>query len=155
MIVADAVRPNTAYAGNLYSVEFYELVSSRLTPNGVFVQWIPTDRVINSVRRVFPYVVTAEVPEYNRSRLLMASNQPLFLDDPTLRERLSKVDLRAAFDAEQRRRLIEFFETAEIRRQPRQPRKIARLAPEYFNNDLHPRDEYFLNDNWPEAPAAP
>jgi spermidine synthase len=152
MIVVDAVRPNTAYAGNLYSVEFYELVSSRLAPNGVFVQWIPTDRVINSVRRVFPYVAITEVPEYNHSKLLIASNQPLFLDRATLRERLSKVDLEASFDAEQRRRLIEFFENADIRRQPRQPRKIARLAPEYFNHDLHPRDEYFLNDNWPEAP---
>ena len=139
MIVADAVRPNTAYAGNLYSVEFYELVSSRLAPNGVFVQWIPTDRVINSVRRVFPYVAIAEVPEYNRSKLLIAGNQPLFLDRATLRERLSKVDLQAAFDAEQRRRLIKFFENADIRRQPKQPRKIARLAPEYFNHDLHPR----------------
>jgi hypothetical protein len=65
---------------------------------------------------------------------------------------LSKVNLEASFDAKQRQRLIEFFENADIRRQPRQPRKIARLAPGYFNNDLHPRDEYFLNDNWPEAP---
>ena len=155
MIVADAVRPNTAYAGNLYSVEFYELVSSRLAPNGVFVQWIPTDRVINSVRRVFPYVAITEVPEYNHSKLLIASNQPLFLDRATLRERLSKVDLESSFDPRQRRRLIEFFESADIQRQPKQPRKIARLAPEYFNHDLHPRDEYFLNDNWPEEPAAP
>ncbi len=151
VVVVDAVRPNTAYAGNLYSVEFYELVSSRLAPNGVFVQWIPTDRVLNSVRRVFPYVAITEVPEYNRSKLLIASNQPLFLDRATLRERLSRVDLETAFDPQQRRRLIEFFESADIRRQPRQPRKIARLAPEYFNHDLHPRDEYFLNDNWPEA----
>ena len=116
----------------------------------MFVQWIPTDRVLNSVRRVFPYVAITEVPEYNRSRLLIASRQPLFLDRPTLRERLSKVDLEASFDPQQRQRQIEFFESAEIQRQPKQPRRIARLAPEYFNHDLHPRDEYFLNDNWPE-----
>jgi hypothetical protein len=155
MIVVDVVRPNTAYSGNLYSVEFYELVASRLAPDGVFVQWIPTSRVLNSVRRVFPYVATAVVPEYYQSRLLIAARQPLFLHGPTLRERLSNLDLEASFDPEQRRRLIEFFEHAEIRRQPRQPRKVARLPPEHFNHDLYPRDEYFLNDNWPEAPTVP
>lgn len=155
MIVVDVVRPNTAYSGNLYSVEFYELVSSRLAPDGVFVQWIPTARVLNSVRRVFPYVATTVVPEYYQSRLLIAAKQPLFLHGPTLRERLSNVDLEASFDPEQRRRLIEFFEHAEIRREVRQPRKVARLTPEHFNHDLHPRDEYFLNDNWPEAPTVP
>jgi hypothetical protein len=28
---------------------------------------------------------------------------------------------------------------------------VDRLPDPYFNHDLHPRDEYFLNDNWPEA----
>jgi predicted membrane-bound spermidine synthase len=150
VIVVDAVRPNTAYAGNLYSVEFYELVASRLAPDGVFVQWIPTDRVLNSVRRVFPQVLTTVVPEYNRSRLLIAGRQPLVFDRATLRKRLAAVDLGAAFDAQQRRRLIDFFATAELRR-ARHPRRVDRLPDPYFNHDLHPRDEYFLNDNWPEA----
>lgn len=149
-IVVDAVRPNTAYAGNLYSVEFYELVSSRLAPDGLFVQWIPTQRVLNSVRRVFPYVATTVVREYNQSFLLIAGKQPLFLHGPTLRERLAQVDLEAAFDAEQRQRLIEFFERSEFHRQ-RQSKKVTRLSDEHFNHDLHPRDEYFLNNTQPAA----
>lgn len=153
-IVVDAVRPNTAYAGNLYSVEFYELVASRLAPDGLFVQWIPTGRVLNSVRRVFPYVATAEVPEY-KSSFLIASKQPLYLHGPTLRQRLANVDLDAAFDPQQKRLLVEFFARAEFRR-PRYPRRreLARLPDAHFNRDLHPRDEYFLNDNEP-PPAEP
>ncbi len=54
VIVVDAVRPNTAYAGNLYSIEFYEMVKSRLAPGGLFVQWVPTGRVLNSVMRGLP-----------------------------------------------------------------------------------------------------
>jgi predicted membrane-bound spermidine synthase len=154
VIVVDAVRPNTAYAGNLYSVEFYELVASRLAPDGLFVQWIPTDRVLNSVRRVFPHVATTVVPEYFQSRLLIAGKRPLPLDRSTLRGRLASVDLEAAFDPEQRRRLIEFFEHAQFRRQ-RQARRLARLPDGHFNHDLHPRDEYFLNDNWPAAEERP
>ena len=63
MIVVDAVRPDSAYAGNLYSVEFYELVARRLTAEGLFVQWIPTVRVLDSVRLVFPHIAIAKVPE--------------------------------------------------------------------------------------------
>ena len=82
VIVVDAVRPNTAYAGNLYSLEFYELVASRLAPDGLFVQWIPTERVLNGVRRVFRYVAIGEVPDYFASRFIVASNEPLRLPPP-------------------------------------------------------------------------
>ena len=149
VIVVDAVRPNTAYAGNLYSVEFYELVASRLAPDGLFVQWIPTGRVLNSVRRVFRYVATADVPEYS-SKFLIAGKRPLPLDPATLRQRLANVDLDAAFDPRQKRQVIEFVERVEFRR-VRHPtrREAARLHEAHFNRDLHPRDEYFLNDNEP------
>jgi spermidine synthase len=146
VIVVDVVRPNTAYSGNLYSVEFYELVASRLADDGLFVQWVPTDRVLNSVRKVFPYVATAVIPEYYQSRFLVAGKRPLFRHRPNLRERFANVD-PAAFDPEQRRKLAGFFETAKFRRQ-RYPKTVDWLPEVVFNRDLHPRDEYFLNDHW-------
>jgi spermidine synthase len=146
VIVVDAVRPNTAYAGNLYSVEFYQLVASRLSSDGLFVQWIPTDRVLNSVRRVFRHVAVGEVPDYFASRFIVASQQPLLLHPPTLRQRLAGVDLEASFNPEQRRRLVEFFERQKLRRLFQQG-KVATLPDRHFNHDLHPRDEYFLNEN--------
>ncbi len=145
VIVIDAVRPNTAYAGNLYSLEFYELVASRLATDGLFVQWIPTERVLNSVRRVFRYVAVGEVPDYFASRFIVASNQPLRLDVPTLRQRLAGVDLEASFNEEQARRLAEFFQGKRLQRL-RERWKVAALPDVHFNHDLHPRDEYFLNE---------
>ncbi|HEX6901389.1 MAG TPA: fused MFS/spermidine synthase [Thermoanaerobaculia bacterium] len=147
LIVVDAVRPNTAYAGNLYSVEFYELVSSRLAPGGLFVQWVPTDRVLNSVRKVFRHVAIGEVPDYFASRFIVASHQPLPFHGPTLRKRLEGVDLEASFNPEQRRRLIEFFDRKKPLQRVWQQKKIATLPDDQFNHDLHPRDEYFLNED--------
>ena len=37
VIEADALRPASAFAGNLYSVEYFELVRSRLRPGGLGV----------------------------------------------------------------------------------------------------------------------
>lgn len=148
VIVVDAVRPTTAYAGNLYSVEFYELIASRLSADGLFVQWIPTERVLNSVRRVFPHVAMGEVPDYFASRFIVASKAPLLLHAPTLRERLAGVDLDASFNPEQKRRIVEFFGSDKPLQRLWERRKVVALPDEHFNHDLHPRDEYFLNDPW-------
>lgn len=147
LIVVDAVRPNTAYAGNLYSVEFYELVASRLAEDGLFVQWIPTARSLNGVRRVFRHVAAGEVPDYFASRFLVAGKRPLRVNAAVLRERLAAVDLDASFTPEQERRLVEFFASTKLRRLW-QSWKVAELGDEHFNRDLHPRDEYFLNNEW-------
>lgn len=149
VIVVDVVRPNTAYSGNLYSVEFYELVKSRLADDGLFVQWVPSDRVLNSVRKVFPYVATTVIPEYFQSRFLIAGKQPLFLHKPTLIERFSNVD-PAAFSQAQREQLDGFFKATKFRRE-RYRGSVEDLPELLFNRDLHPRDEYFLNDHWWEA----
>lgn len=146
-IVVDAVRPNTAYAGNLYSVEFYELVASRLAENGLFVQWIPTERALNSVRKVFPHIVTGSVPDYFASRFLIASKEPLFLDAAVLKQRFAGVGLEGAFNERQRQRLEEFVAGMPLRRL-KQRGRVTRLPEERFNHDLHPRDEYFLNNDW-------
>lgn len=147
VIVVDVVRPSSAYSGNLYSVEFYELIASRLSDDGVFVQWIPTERVLNGVRRVFQHVAIGEVPDYFASRFIVASKQPLRLHAPTLRERLRGVDLKGSFNPEQERRLVELFERPRLQRLWER-RKVLALPEQHFNNDLHPRDEYFLNDPW-------
>lgn len=146
VIVVDVVRPTTAYSGNLYSVEFYELVASRLSDDGLFVQWIPTERVLNSVRRVFRHVAVGEVSDYFGSRFLVASNGPLRLHAPTLRQRFAEVDLETSFDPEQARRLAGFFERKKQLRRVWDRKRVAALPEQSFNRDLRPRDEYFLND---------
>jgi spermidine synthase len=146
VIVVDAVRPNTAYAGNLYSIEFYEMVKRRLAPGGIFVQWVPTGRVLNSVMRVFPNVWTTVVSDYFGSSFLIASEEKLALDGDTLRQRFAAVDLSESFSSKQIEGLQAFFDQVRFERQPY--RRIRNLDEEGFNRDLFPRDEYFLNNEW-------
>jgi len=57
IIEADALRPTSAYAGNLYSVEYFKLLRDRLNPGGVAVNWTPTLRVVSTFVTAFPYVL--------------------------------------------------------------------------------------------------
>lgn len=57
IIEADALRPTSAYAGNLFSVEYFELLRGALNPGGLAVTWTPTPRVVDSFVAVFPHVV--------------------------------------------------------------------------------------------------
>jgi spermidine synthase len=72
IIEADAQWPFVAYAGNLYSVEFFEQCSRRLKPGGIMCTWAPSMRVYASFTQVFPNVLA------NGSRsVLIGSNDPL------------------------------------------------------------------------------
>jgi predicted membrane-bound spermidine synthase len=142
IITVDALRPQSGYSGNVYSVEFYELVASRLAPGGLFAQWVPTKRVLASVAQAFPHVATTVGP--GPATFLVASNEPLPAD---LTDALARFRARgdAALSPEQRASLESFFEHAELTHVRRgEPR--AQTPEVDLNRDLHPRDEYFLND---------
>ena len=57
LIEADAQWPTTAYAGNFYSREYFELLKSRLKTGGLAVTWAPTERAHQTFLNVFPYVL--------------------------------------------------------------------------------------------------
>ena len=57
LIEADALWPEAAYGGNLYSVEFFRRGAARLKPGGIICTWAPTPRIYASFSRVFPHVV--------------------------------------------------------------------------------------------------
>lgn len=81
IIEADALRPMSAYAGNLYSVEYFELLRDRLKPGGVAVTWAPTARVIDSVVKAFPHVLVFK-------GIAVRSNTPLTFDRSAIRGRM-------------------------------------------------------------------
>jgi hypothetical protein len=98
------------------------------------------------VLRVFPFVATTVVSDYFGSSFLVASAEPLALDNATLRARFEATDLSESFSPEQRERLAAFFAQVEFERV--RHRRIKNLGEEHFNHDLFPRDEYFLNNDW-------
>ena len=57
IIEADAIPPWAAYAGNLYSIEFFRLLGECLRDDGLAVTWTPTERVRASFLQAFPYVL--------------------------------------------------------------------------------------------------
>ncbi|HET7607733.1 MAG TPA: fused MFS/spermidine synthase, partial [Gammaproteobacteria bacterium] len=142
IITVDALRPQSGYSGNVYSVEFYELVASRLAPNGLFAQWVPTQRVLASVMQVFPYVATTVGP--GPATFLVASNEPL-PDDLDQAVRRFHARPHGQLSAAQRASLGRFLEHAKLTHVRRGEARTP--VPEtQLNRDLHPRDEYFLND---------
>jgi predicted membrane-bound spermidine synthase len=142
IVTVDALRPQSGYSGNVYSVEFYELVASRLAPRGLFAQWVPTQRVLSSVMQVFPYVATTVGP--GPATFLVASNEPLPDDLGTAAQRFRALP-HGRLSAEQRASLDRFFEHAKLTH-VRRGEPPAAIAETELNRDLHPRDEYFLND---------
>lgn len=137
IIEADALRPSSAYSGNLYSEEYFTLLLRHLKPGGLAVTWVPTQRVHATFTKVFPYYA-------NFDDILIGSNAPITLDPQTVYRRLehpftheyyqrSFVNIREALD--------EYL----VKRQPRafdptHPRP-ARLDT---NSDLFPKDEYLI-----------
>jgi spermidine synthase/fucose permease len=144
VIVVDVVRPQAAFSGSLYSIEFYELVSEHLAPGGLMAQWAPTPRVSNTITEVFPHVVRFTVPSYRDSPFVIASNEPIPFDRDVLLEHLA--DGSDGFSPEQYERLRTFLATAEPQclraGEPGPP-----VPDDALNRDLFPRDEYFLNNS--------
>ena len=82
-IVSQPSHPWTSGASHLYTQEFFELVKERLTPDGVFVQWIGLAFVdealvrslLSTLNQVFPYVQTYQ--PFEPALLFVASKTPL------------------------------------------------------------------------------
>lgn len=143
VITVDAMRPNGASAGNVYSLEFYQLVRDHLAQGGLFAQWIPTNRVLTTVKQVFPHVLSMEVPG-GRGRFLIAANEQLTFDRERLRAELERRS--SAFSTGQQASLAQFAASVEPKVE-RAGGAADPVAPNEINTDLFPRDEYFLNSN--------
>ena len=137
VIEADAILPQASHSGMLYSREYLEQVRSRLAPGGLYVQWAPTRRVVETFAAAFPHAVLLKP-----GNIMIGSERAI----PELREIL----LRRLVDPE----VVSHFErgnsavgdvTAMIAAQPEvwgpgSPRPTAPLT------DMAPRDEFFLNN---------
>jgi spermidine synthase len=156
VVTVDVVRPQSAFSGNLYSVEFYELVRDRLAEGGILAQWAASARALNSAAEVFPYVTTLVVESYHGSMFFLASEEPIPFDRQEVLRRLDASlagPAGASLDPGQAGSIRAFMETVE----PRPLRTGGPPGPvddRHLNHDLFPLDEYFLNHS-SEVPIRP
>jgi spermidine synthase len=99
VISVDPISPWVAGSSNLYSEDFYRVVSSRLNSGGIFCQWIQmgdfsefTYKVIlkslvNSFRHVSIFLSTVDT-------VVLASNDPIQLDWSTFSHRFQQGDVK-------------------------------------------------------------
>jgi spermidine synthase len=97
VIISEPSNPWIRGIGNLFSLEYYELVARRLAPQGIVCQWIqmysllPEDlkMVIKTFRSVFPHtVVWNTIPG---DLLLIGGREPLRLDYATLQSKYDSI----------------------------------------------------------------
>jgi SAM-dependent methyltransferase len=132
LVEADALWPEAAYSGNLYSAEFFQAVARRLKPGGLMCTWSPTARVYASFTTAVPYVIGTEERD-----ILIGSNDPIAMDPDGWKARLHSPAVVAYLgrrNADDAWKLLEEFRPLNVKNRPRRRREL--------NLDLFPRDEF-------------
>ena len=143
VIEADALRPTSAYSGNLYSREYFDLLRRHLKPGGLAVTWDPTPRTRATVVSAFPHVLAFRA-------LLVASESPIVWEPDVIRARM-----REAFTESYYRRgqvdiaalMADVLSQTPVVYGPSSDRSTDDL-----NLDLFPRDEYLVGASFRPAP---
>lgn len=132
VIEADALRPRSAYANNIYSTEYFTLIKNHLKPHGLAVTWAPTERTYQTFVRVFPYTVEFAC-------VLVGSNEPIELNQELLKQRAQEQFSVSHFGQADIDSVSCLYEIAKYAR--RVPCKERPLSGIGLNSDLFPRDE--------------
>jgi hypothetical protein len=121
----------------LYSAEFLDQVRKRLAPGGLYVQWAPTQRTVETFVAVFPHALLL-MP----AAVLVGSNDPIRFDADALRaafrDPANLAHLQAGNPASDD--WAAMFAGGAVRWTPGQPRAVPPLT------DVFPRDEFYLNN---------
>jgi predicted membrane-bound spermidine synthase len=133
IIEMDALRPTSAYAGNLNSREYFDLVGRRLRPGGLAVTWAPTRRSRDTFLSVFPHALRF-------TDILIGSHDPIPFDAGVLEGRaLAARDYYLVAGIDILALVGPYLAAAPERVGPDTPRRLTDL-----NTDLFPRDEFSL-----------
>jgi spermidine synthase len=133
IIEADALRPTSAYSGNLYSVGYFELVRSRLAPGGLAVSWAPTPRVLDTFLHVFPHALSF-------GDIVIGSTAPIRFDAAEIKARLADAAVQEYYyraGVNIQALLAPYLEAA-----PRVLTGGSGTPRGDLNEDLFPRDEF-------------
>jgi len=129
LVLMDPLYTTTAYSNNIYSHEFFKLVSSRLNDHGIFMVWTDEHKVIpKTLLSVFTHV-----REY--VYFLLGSNLPFQLNDN------HKEYLMNEFTDQELRGLSKYINKSYVGDEIR----IKDTTCDYpINRDFHPVCEYYL-----------
>ena len=136
VIEADALRPNSAYSGNLYSWEYFRTLKAHLKPDGFAITWAPTERVLASFLEVFPYAIVVD-------GVAIGSQQPIAVERETVISRLADpftTEYYGRIGANVRPMVANLLAGKHARYSP----ETARPRNRDLNSDLFPRDEYMV-----------
>lgn len=136
VIVAEAIVPESAHSGLLFSIEFFQQVRDRLKPGGICVEWAPTQRTINTFRHVFPYVIRT-------GNALIGSMEPVDFSLEAFATRLQgDAQGHLAAGGWKAEDVMAWLTSKPLQRwTPADP-----PPPDDINTDLFPKDEYYLNN---------
>jgi len=137
IIESDAILPEASHSGLLYSAEFLAQVRGRLAPGGLYVQWAPTERSVETFAAVFPHTILL-LP----AGVLIGSDDPIPFD----RERLIRAFRDPATAEHLRRGNKAFSDWASLFAEPPIIWSPASLRAEPPLTDVFPRDEFYLNN---------
>jgi hypothetical protein len=138
VIEADAILPTGSHSGLLYSREFMQLVRQRLARGGLYVQWAPTWRVVDTFTAVFPHAVLLRP-----AHILIGSDHPIHFDADALMARLRDPAVMAHMqrgNAGARPDLTPLIAGPPLIWRAGDPRGTDVLT------DMFPRDEFFMNN---------
>jgi spermidine synthase len=137
VIEADALRANSAYAGNLSSKEYFELVLSRLAPGGLATAWMPTRRTHSTFCSVFPHVLSF-------GEIALGSNAPIPYEPDVVKARLAEPFTQRHFAASKYSAQLEVSQFLSLRGATILTQEYDRSKLVDLNRDLWPRDEFEL-----------
>ena len=149
IIEADALRPQSAYSGNLYSDRYFELLRTRLKSGGLAVTWAPTERVRRTFLKVFSHVVAYR-------DVLIGSPDPIVIDHLAARRRIADPSVRKFYQAAgvDIEALLEPYLASTPERFDS---GYDRSTIDDINTDLFPRDEFEVPPQlaWPFRRTTP
>ena len=137
IIEADAILPQGSHSGLLYSAEFIEQARRRLAPGGMYIQWVPTQRAVETFAAVFPHALLL-MP----AGVMIGSNDPIPFDPARLAAEFAKPAHLAHLRAGNKEfsDWASLFAGTPLQWLPGQKREEAPLT------DVFPRDEFYINN---------
>ena len=132
----------SAYSGNLYSLEYFDLLRRHLSAGGLVVTWAPTSRTRATFLAVFPHVL-------GFGDVLIGSETPIAFDRAVIHERLADPFTRAYYlrggieDEVEVRKVLAVGPTL-------YEAGVGQPAAKDVNTDLFPKDEYAVPQSFRE-----